>query len=1554
MVDSMAKIDELTGIWQLLDNLEEGVLIARLDSEIVYKNHSAQNSLALPSLAVSLQAEATTLVAAEVWAALLAESPTRRYVNVPAGQLLLTSRPVHVGGQDLIQITIRQEILNDSVPTLEQLNSLTRISSELNTTFLLDDLLQTVLDETVRHTNAIGGFVSLYHAPSRTFHVQWQKGQTISKLDLAEHPLDQQYTITLQNHSGRGIIRTALVTPILYQSTIAGQIQLFGDKPAHFNRQALNYVLTQANHAALAIGNAQRFNELNEQNSLLQRRARQIERFVTSSRVLRSDMPLYEVYEELVYTIQEGAGFHAVLLSLVEKHNQALFLRRITAAGLPLDHLESLKAVSHPWLAVEQLLRPEYALGGAYFIPHEIAIHYSDLSLYPTMELFPSAAPDEQTALADTNWQERDLFFIPLRNSQGKPLGIISLDSPVDGRRPDINTAKVVEIFANQAAIAIENVQLFHDTRNYAQQLQQLHEVSQQAIRGNNLEQKLNIILAGLQRAGWKRVSLILQDRQFNPTRLFSLGLTPEEHRFLENNLPLAETWRKRLADEKFQSYRHGFSYFVPGDDPWSIKNIRIVLPDHTQYNPHSDGWHPNDLLCVPLYDQEQQPIGLLGLDQPLNGLRPDERAFQTIDLYAQLATSVIENVTLLDELIHSSQELQTLVEAGQSISGSLEREIILHSMGEHLLRVAEADGYVIYQHRPEKEELTLLTAKSNNLGLRMAPAGTKFAVSHIPLAQNSLTSQQPHISHSLPNQWPNAFQFSNHAPFTAITLPLKIRDELFGLVQLIRLDDQSQPSEDKLKLLGAIITQGSSALEMANLFDDTYQRERFYAALGRVSLAINATLDLAHILDLICRESRTIFNVSDVYIWQYENGVLHGEAAAGLLAEEFVTSSYVNTDNSFAFTSQVVARGQAIFENNVINKVTIQLPIPSAHTVQAVMGIPLKKEQAIIGVLVFVDRQNPERFTERDIDQATTFGVQTAIAIQNAQLVTELRLLNEQLDERVAHRTQALAEESERVKILLRINTELTASLDKDRVLNLALSLVNEVVNANQAIILLIDQETDELMFHAALGMSRTIPPRGLPSGLKRKEGLAGWIIQQKTAVVIGDAHTDARWVYRLSSSQHRSVLAVPLITSDEVIGVMMLFHSETNKFTQAQLDLVEAAASQVANALYNANLYDLISDQAGRLGRMMRDAQIELAKTQSILESIADGVLVAEANGNIILVNLPTCSILGMNREQLINKSVYELIGLYGSSGDKWVQTIRDWMNNMDRSKQQAALLNRLVIENQIVSVHVSPVFANNLYFGTVSIFRDITKEVEVDRMKSEFVSTVSHELRTPMTSIKGYADLMLMGAAGRLTEPQMRYLDVIKRNAERLKMLVNDILDISRIEVGKTELKLQPLDLSQIVSGIVNEHLHGRLQDEKKNLDIQTDMAPALPLVNADPQKVIRVLTNLADNAFNYTPAGGTIKISARSNGRYVIVSVADSGIGISAENQRKIFDRFFRAEDEAVQRVSGTGLGLAIVKNLVEMHGGELTLESIVGKGSTFSFSLPLVVDHDETR
>jgi signal transduction histidine kinase len=213
--------------------------------------------------------------------------------------------------------------------------------------------------------------------------------------------------------------------------------------------------------------------------------------------------------------------------------------------------------------------------------------------------------------------------------------------------------------------------------------------------------------------------------------------------------------------------------------------------------------------------------------------------------------------------------------------------------------------------------------------------------------------------------------------------------------------------------------------------------------------------------------------------------------------------------------------------------------------------------------------------------------------------------------------------------------------------------------------------------------------------------------------------------------------------------------------------------------------------------------------------------------------------------------------------------------------------------------------------------------------------------------MTSIKGYADLLLLGAAGPVPDAQRRFLDVIKTNADRLSALVNDLLDISRIETGRVELDLQAVQLQEVVAQVV-ANLRGRARQEKKDLEVIADVAADLPEVHADHDRLTQVLTNLVDNAFNYTPAGGTITVSARLQGQdWIRTGVTDTGIGIPPEDIDKIFERFFRGDDPAVQVVSGTGLGLAIVNQLVEMHGGSLSVESAGrGMGSTFSFTMPI--------
>ncbi len=1072
----------------------------------------------------------------------------------------------------------------------------------------------------------------------------------------------------------------------------------------------------------------------------------------------------------------------------------------------------------------------------------------------------------------------------------------------------------------------------------------------------SDFSKQLRLLVDSLKNLGWNRVLLSLRDEDFRPTEIITAGFTEEEERILTDNMLPSEAWLNLFESAENERYQHGDCFLIPETSAWSQKHLDAILPDpHVSNGKNDDQWHTHDVLAVPLYNRNQERIGLIGLDQPTNGRRPSKQSLQTIELFSKFAGSIIENSQLVQESIARNRESEILLEASNAFSSTLDKETILSQLGKHILQAIEADGFTIYQWNRVDNNLTILLDYAANNQTTVAP-GTAVSIPDSTIIDQVLNQEQTIVEHSSGDDQPALPEQNwrtDDQPFLYILLPLLLAGETFGFIQIInQTNPQDVNLQQNIRLLSALTNQASTALETSLIFEDTYERERFYGALGNVSLALNSTLDKDTILNLICNESLRIFNVDGAYIWQYEDEEFLGSAAKGHGEVDF-NNTITSMDDTKAFVVHLAQTGSATYINKINENDRYELRLPNSKEIKAVLGVPLEQEGHLIGVLILVDKTNPDRFSYQDVTRATTFGVQVAIALQNAKLFEELRALNEELDVRVAKRTRALHEESNRVKILLRITSELSASLDQDRVLNLALSLVNEVVNATNGVILLVDPETNEFIFRASLTSNAPISSKGIPSGLHSNEGLAGWILGNRSAVIVHDTREDSRWVRRETSRDYRSALGVPLISNEEVIGVLMMFHTEANAFTMQQLDLVEAAAIQVANAINNASLYELIFDQAEQLGAMLRSEIIQKANLQAIVESIADGIIVADDQNVIEMANVPASTILDIPRDQLIGKQINELLGVYGQFGESWIETIAEWALHSERIEQWSYLDDQLHIEDKFISVHLSPVLSEGHFFGTVSIFRDITKEVEVDRLKSEFVSTVSHELRTPMTSIKGYADLMLMGASGPMTEPQLRYMQVIKNNADRLHMLVNDLLNISRIETGKIILDMRPVDISPIIEQVL-EHIDGRIQHEGKQLNIHTDISPSLPLVNADQARVTQILTNLVDNAFNYTPENGDITIHISATDAHVFISVTDTGIGISKENQKKIFDRFFRAEDPDVQKIPGTGLGLAIVQSLIEMHGGRLQLTSEIGKGSTFTFNLPaLVEDSDPT-
>jgi len=266
--------------------------------------------------------------------------------------------------------------------------------------------------------------------------------------------------------------------------------------------------------------------------------------------------------------------------------------------------------------------------------------------------------------------------------------------------------------------------------------------------------------------------------------------------------------------------------------------------------------------------------------------------------------------------------------------------------------------------------------------------------------------------------------------------------------------------------------------------------------------------------------------------------------------------------------------------------------------------------------------------------------------------------------------------------------------------------------------------------------------------------------------------------------------------------------------------------------------------------------------------------------------------------------------------------------------------------------VALAVSPI---NDKVGNVSGFlhlaRDITEKKryeqrlrELDRMKSDFVSNVSHELRTPLTAIKGSADNMLDGITGPLNEKQTRYLTRMKSNADRLTRLINNVLDLSRIEAGKIDLKSAYLSLVTLAQEVA-ESIRPVATEKLISLEVAS---PDIGVTAwADRDKITQVLMNLVGNAVKFTPPHGKVTVAVNRNGdQWMQISVTDTGPGIPAEEAEKIFDRFYQIDQTGKQKARGTGLGLAISKVLVEMHGGKIWLTSEEGKGSTFSFRLPL--------
>jgi two-component system sensor histidine kinase NblS len=354
------------------------------------------------------------------------------------------------------------------------------------------------------------------------------------------------------------------------------------------------------------------------------------------------------------------------------------------------------------------------------------------------------------------------------------------------------------------------------------------------------------------------------------------------------------------------------------------------------------------------------------------------------------------------------------------------------------------------------------------------------------------------------------------------------------------------------------------------------------------------------------------------------------------------------------------------------------------------------------------------------------------------------------------------------------------------------------------------------------------------------------------------------------------------------------------------------------------------------------------ERNKLEAVLLSIADGVVVCDPQSKIIIINTSACKMLGVNDPRyLVQSNLRDYVTVEGEHCFNAMLDEFMALCQASRYRLQEGYSHLLEIPDLSVKVMISPILdsTSQEFLGFVLTLHDITKETEVDKLKTNFISNVSHELRTPVTTIKSYVDTIYNHGKDLDAETYQEFIETLQLETDRLKKLVNDILDFSRLEEGTFKLEMELQELGPIINLTVQSV---KVLAQHKNITLTTAIESNLPRVLINADSIERCLRNLLSNAIKYTPEGGRIRVRAEltEDNQWLELSVQDTGIGIPAEHLPHIFDRFYRVENK-VHTVKGTGLGLHLVKVAIENHHqGQVLVKSDVGVGSTFTIRLPL--------
>jgi GAF domain-containing protein len=991
-------------------------------------------------------------------------------------------------------------------------------------------------------------------------------------------------------------------------------------------------------------------------------------------------------------------------------------------------------------------------------------------------------------------------------------------------------------------------------------------------------------------------------------------------------------------------------------------------------------------------------PIGAFGMWR--REVRPfGERQIELLKTFADQAVIAIENVRLFTELQTSNRDLTAALDT-QTATADILRVIsrsqtdvqpVFDAIVHSAVRLLHA--YASLLTRVEGNQITLGAITSTD------PAGDAYQRALYPMPLDSDHAHAQVIRSRAPLNSADAFA-DPRLPETmriaaetrgfrsGAVVPMLRQGEAIGTIGVTKRE-LGGFTDDEIALLRTFADQAVIAIENVRLFKELEGRNRDLTATSEILQVISRSpTDVQPVFDAIVESAATLCEAAYSVLGSFD-----GELLDVVAAHNWTPAAWEAARRTWPTPPRrAMGSGRAILERAVVHIPDVELDpeYAASEMIRAVgfrslLAVPMMREGRPVGVIL-VGRAEPGPFSDAQIELLKTFADQAVIAIENVRLFKELEGRNRDLTEALAQQTAT----SDILRVISQSHDNVQPVFDTiaESAAKLCAGLFSTLLTFDGELIhLTATYNWPPAAREVASRMWPTRPNRGLATSRA---------ILDRAVVHVPDIDVD----YQDPASRqlmpvvgYRSVLAVPMLRDDFPLGVVAVARAEAGPFSDSQITLLKTFADQAVIAIQNVRLFTELRDRTAQLGRSVDEltalGQVSQALSSTLeLETVLTTIVqraieLSGADGGSVYEYDDTAEEFRLRATRNFEEELVEAArtmrrgeGALGRVAEQrgaiqipdisdpavYQSSVRE---TLLRTGYRAVLALPLLRDDRLVGalvigrksvgqfapgvVDLLTTFANQatLAMQNARLFRELadkSRQLEVaSQHKSEFLANMSHELRTPLNAIIGFSEVLSERMFGELNEKQEEYSKDIHASGQHLLSLINDILDLSKIEAGRMELELTDFDLPQAID---NALILVRERAGRRGITLEHSVDERLGEIRGDERKVKQVLLNLLSNALKFTPDGGRVEVRAGIVDGMAEVSVTDTGVGIAPEDQAAIFEEF-RQVGTADKKAEGTGLGLTLCRKFVELQGGRIWVKSQLGAGSTFTFTIPAI-------